>query len=53
LKEEKAREDAYLEEERRRLDDLYRRDQIAHSLGLGVKAEDIAALEGAERQEAA
>jgi hypothetical protein len=43
--EEQREEQQYRERERRRLDNLYRREGIAHSLGLGVKAEDIAALE--------
>lgn len=53
LKEEKLREVRHQEEERVRLADLYRRDELAHSLGLGVTASDIAALEAAEQQEVA
>jgi hypothetical protein len=45
IREEQREEEKYREAERRRLSDLYRREGIAHNLGLGVRAEDIAALE--------
>jgi hypothetical protein len=44
-REEQLKEQQYRDSERRRLDNLSRREVLAHNLGLGVKAEDIAALE--------